>query len=198
MFKAITYISQATGVGVTRVSGRHLESYVAFVIGQDSLLGYIDRQYYSPFNPITELLQHPRLCKNLPTGTSASVTDAGEDGSSMRYASTERAQTAPSTKASTPASPSPFSPETRNSSPVSSDGLTSDNPLDIAIALLSTAAPPICQCPVCGHPGAERRRQNTAYADDERNFVTLCPSCHEENNKQWGEQWSEYYGAVAL
>ena len=87
-------------------------------------------------------------------------------------------------------------PEPTNEPDVSTDGLTSDDPLDIALALLSSPPPSPCPCPACGRPGAERRRQNTAYADDERNFVTLCPSCHEENNEHWREQWQEYWGNV--
>ena len=39
----------------------------------------------------------------------------------------------------------------------------------------------------------KRRRQNTAYNDEESNWVHLCDQCFEQNEKYWGEMWSEYY-----
>lgn len=49
------------------------------------------------------------------------------------------------------------------------------------------------KCTRCGVPNAERRRQRTQYVDDTSNWVTLCPSCHEENDAYWDEMWAEYY-----
>lgn len=49
-------------------------------------------------------------------------------------------------------------------------------------------------CQKCGDEGAERRRQNTAYCEDDRNYVTLCPACHLENDLHWREMWADYYG----
>ena len=48
-----------------------------------------------------------------------------------------------------------------------------------------------CQC--CEVEGAIRRRQNTAYADDELNFAVLCDECQKETHEYWQERWEEYY-----
>jgi hypothetical protein len=45
----------------------------------------------------------------------------------------------------------------------------------------------------CDSEEATRRRQDTRYVDDERNFVTLCDRCFEECEKHWAEMWEEYY-----
>ena len=47
-----------------------------------------------------------------------------------------------------------------------------------------------CQC--CKAPTAARQRQNTAYCDDELNWVVLCPECAAQNADHWDEQWKEY------
>ncbi len=39
----------------------------------------------------------------------------------------------------------------------------------------------------------KRMRQNTAYADDERNYVVMCPRCAQINSEYWAERWHEYY-----
>jgi len=44
----------------------------------------------------------------------------------------------------------------------------------------------------CGRPGI-RRRQNTAYPNDEMNFAILCAECQAENDEHWAEMWAEYY-----
>lgn len=49
------------------------------------------------------------------------------------------------------------------------------------------------QCQHCGNDGGTRQRQLTAYADDERNWATLCPECQEEANEYWKERWDDYY-----
>ena len=51
-----------------------------------------------------------------------------------------------------------------------------------------------CQC--CGNDGAKKRRQNTAYVNDESNFATLCNECQKESHKYWQDQWNEYYNQV--
>ena len=38
-----------------------------------------------------------------------------------------------------------------------------------------------------------KHRQNTAYHDDKRNWVFLCPRCSEANNEYWAEMWREYW-----
>lgn len=39
----------------------------------------------------------------------------------------------------------------------------------------------------------ERRRQNTAYADEESNWVTVCEKCFEKIQENWEEMWEDYY-----
>lgn len=48
-------------------------------------------------------------------------------------------------------------------------------------------------CIVCKKKGATKRRQNTAYVEDEKNWVVMCDSCFEENEAYWQERWEEYY-----
>ena len=38
-----------------------------------------------------------------------------------------------------------------------------------------------------------KRRQATAYVDDNSNWTFLCDRCSEENNKHWYDQWNDYY-----
>jgi hypothetical protein len=45
----------------------------------------------------------------------------------------------------------------------------------------------------CDRTDAMRQRQNTAYVEDDRNWVTLCPDCMRANDNCWSERWSEYY-----
>ena len=45
----------------------------------------------------------------------------------------------------------------------------------------------------CGSRNATRQRQNTAYADDNQNWVTLCPSCMKANAEHWADMWADYY-----
>jgi hypothetical protein len=55
------------------------------------------------------------------------------------------------------------------------------------------------QCTGFSHPcenEGKRRRQNTAYADDERNWVVLCDECFAENEEHWHEMWAEYYSSI--
>lgn len=47
-------------------------------------------------------------------------------------------------------------------------------------------------CSICGAP-AERRRQNTAYADDSLNWVVQCDECFAETQAYWEERWAEYH-----
>jgi hypothetical protein len=46
---------------------------------------------------------------------------------------------------------------------------------------------------LCERTDAVRQRQNTAYVDDEYNWVTLCPECMKENREYWDERWADYY-----
>lgn len=50
-------------------------------------------------------------------------------------------------------------------------------------------------CDRCDKEGAEKYRQDTKYVDEERNWVTLCPECREENDEYWVGMWSDYYAS---
>ena len=41
----------------------------------------------------------------------------------------------------------------------------------------------------------KRRRQNTAYVDDEKNYVICCDKGFEEIEAYWAERWAEYYSS---
>ena len=45
----------------------------------------------------------------------------------------------------------------------------------------------------CESMNATRQKQNTAYVDRERNWVTLCPDCMKGNDEYWAEMWADYY-----
>ncbi len=45
----------------------------------------------------------------------------------------------------------------------------------------------------CESKNATRRRQNTAYVDDERNWATLCDECAMANAAYWKGMWDDYY-----
>ena len=42
----------------------------------------------------------------------------------------------------------------------------------------------------------KRRRQSTAYHEEEDNWVRMCDRCFELQEKYWEERWAEYYDAV--
>ncbi len=42
----------------------------------------------------------------------------------------------------------------------------------------------------------KRRRQNTAYSDDERNWVTACDDCMVIIQERWDDMWDDYYGGL--
>jgi hypothetical protein len=50
-----------------------------------------------------------------------------------------------------------------------------------------------CQNEYCDSTDAEKRRQNTAYVDDDRNFAVLCDECQKKTNEYWRDQWNDYY-----
>lgn len=41
-------------------------------------------------------------------------------------------------------------------------------------------------------PDVSRRRQNTAYVNDESNFAVLCDDCQKDADEYWSERWAEY------
>lgn len=55
--------------------------------------------------------------------------------------------------------------------------------------------------PLChGHVGpcfkiGKRRRQNTQYVDDSKNWVFLCDDCMRQNDEHWDEMWDDYYSS---
>ena len=40
------------------------------------------------------------------------------------------------------------------------------------------------------------RRQNTAYYDDEMNWICACDDCMDIINELWQEQWNEYHSSM--
>jgi len=38
-----------------------------------------------------------------------------------------------------------------------------------------------------------RRRLNTAYVDEERNYMYSCRECYEEAYEYYAERWADYY-----
>jgi protein-arginine kinase activator protein McsA len=51
----------------------------------------------------------------------------------------------------------------------------------------------MAKCQNCEREDAVRYHQNTKFVDEERNWVTLCPPCAEENDEYWADMWSQYY-----
>lgn len=47
----------------------------------------------------------------------------------------------------------------------------------------------------CDNPGI-RRRQNTAYVDEESNYNVFCESCQVEADAYWDEMWQEYWNGI--
>jgi len=48
----------------------------------------------------------------------------------------------------------------------------------------------------CESMNATRRRQNTAYEEDESNWNTLCEDCQVEVDEHWADMWNEYWSSV--
>ncbi|AMS01147.1 Zn finger protein [Bacillus phage AR9] len=48
------------------------------------------------------------------------------------------------------------------------------------------------RCQRCGNLGAKRRRTNTNYMDDGKNFVVECNNCFTLTEEYWEEQWEIY------
>lgn len=54
-------------------------------------------------------------------------------------------------------------------------------------------------CPCCGRwfrAKVKRRRQSTAYIDEESNYVTCCQECFDEIEIHWGEMWDDFYSGL--
>lgn len=62
---------------------------------------------------------------------------------------------------------------------------------DVLAYLLRVIEPVKCVC--CGGTAAYKRRQNTAYLDEESNYCVLCEGCQVEADAYWQERWDEYY-----
>lgn len=51
-------------------------------------------------------------------------------------------------------------------------------------------------CPICGRWfqfSTKKRKQNTAYVEDEKNYIVCCKSCFEDVEAYWDERWKELY-----
>ena len=53
-----------------------------------------------------------------------------------------------------------------------------------------------CDTPMCPNP-AVKRRQNTKYAEEERNWVVQCDDCFEGAEAHWAVMWAELHGGIA-
>lgn len=54
----------------------------------------------------------------------------------------------------------------------------------------------ITRCHRCGEYGAERRKQQTSYPDEEANWDTLCSFCQEEADEYWSDMWADYHSQI--
>jgi len=50
-------------------------------------------------------------------------------------------------------------------------------------------------CPFCATcvDSVELRRRNTAYVDDELNWLIACEECHQADFDYYAERWADYY-----
>ena len=49
-------------------------------------------------------------------------------------------------------------------------------------------------CPCChAFSRVDRRRLNTAYVDDERNYLESCRDCFEAEVEHYADLWADYY-----
>lgn len=48
----------------------------------------------------------------------------------------------------------------------------------------------------CGKYKAVKYRTSTAYTEEARNFLILCPKCQEESRDYWAELWRQYHADV--
>lgn len=51
-------------------------------------------------------------------------------------------------------------------------------------------------CPYCGRLfqfTTKRRRQSTAYVEDEKNYIICCQKCFDNIEEHWDEMWRELY-----
>lgn len=53
-----------------------------------------------------------------------------------------------------------------------------------------------CTCACGSGLPAFRRRQNTAYNDEESNYATLCWDCQQRADDYWNERWAEYHSDI--
>lgn len=51
------------------------------------------------------------------------------------------------------------------------------------------------ECPICGSlsDSVARRHRNTAYVDEESNYLTACRECQDRDDEYFAERWAEYY-----
>lgn len=54
------------------------------------------------------------------------------------------------------------------------------------------------RCPQCKQPHKTigRRRMNTAYRNDNSNFIICCRQCFDEVEEYWAERWADYYSGI--
>ena len=52
-----------------------------------------------------------------------------------------------------------------------------------------------CKCG-CFFVYPRRRRLNTAYVNDEQNYIISCLSCYRETIEYYKERWHDYYSSL--
>lgn len=53
-------------------------------------------------------------------------------------------------------------------------------------------------CPYCKREGEDikKRRKNSAYVDDNRNYTVSCLSCYEETVEYYSDMWADFWSGV--
>jgi hypothetical protein len=53
------------------------------------------------------------------------------------------------------------------------------------------------KCEMCGRwfQYPKQRRMNTAYHNEEDNYIDVCLDCYAEIESYWEERWNEYYSS---
>lgn len=53
-------------------------------------------------------------------------------------------------------------------------------------------------CPQCKKQchTVKRRKRNTAFNDDENNYIEVCFECWQEDCQYWDERWNDYWSDI--
>lgn len=53
-----------------------------------------------------------------------------------------------------------------------------------------------CKCCKKFRLSIKKRRRNTAYVNEESNWLTACKECQQEDDEYNRERWAEYYSGL--